>query len=177
MCRSFNKPCYYSLTLLRRCSDYPSVCACANSTRYELACFINPRRACAARVTVVGSVCLSVCLSVKSHLTFGASVRPENAVTYSAGNEGQKICGVFSETAPLQRSSTPSFDGHTYSRPFFLRKAARMRVIVFTTCGGGPKRPFLPSSCAELKVVVSFVSCHWSCLQARSVHNVMLLYR
>ena len=70
--------------------------------------FINPRRACAARVTVVGSVCVCVCLSVKSHLTYGASVRPENAVTYSAGNEGQKICGVFSETAPLQRSSTPS---------------------------------------------------------------------
>ena len=69
---------------------------------------INPRRACAARVTVVGSVCLCVCVSVKSHLTYGASVRPENAVTYSAGNEGQKICGVFSETAPLQRSSTPS---------------------------------------------------------------------
>ena len=40
--------------------------------------FINPRRACAARVTVVGCVCVSV----KSHLTYGASVRPENAVTY-----------------------------------------------------------------------------------------------
>ena len=48
------------------------------------------------------SVCLCVCVSVKSHLTYGASVRPENAVTYSAGNEGQKICGVFSENAPLQ---------------------------------------------------------------------------
>ena len=59
---------------------------------------VNPRRACAARVTVVGSVCVSV----KSHLTYGASVRPENAVTYSAGNEGQKICRVFPETAPLQ---------------------------------------------------------------------------
>ena len=59
---------------------------------------VNPRRACAARVTVVGSVCVSV----KSHLTYGASVRPENAVTYSAGNEGQKMCGVFSENAPLQ---------------------------------------------------------------------------
>ena len=55
-----------------------------------------------------GSVCMSVCVSVKSHLTYGASVRPKHAVTYSAGNEGQKICGVFSETAPLQRSSTPS---------------------------------------------------------------------
>ena len=64
---------------------------------------INPRRACAARVTVV---VMSVCLSVR--YTSGASFRPENAVTYSAGNEGQKICGVFSETAPLPRSSTPS---------------------------------------------------------------------
>ena len=48
------------------------------------------------RVTVVVSV-VSVCVC-------GASVRPENIVTYSGGNEGQKI---FSETAPLQRSSTP----------------------------------------------------------------------
>ena len=67
---------------------------------------INPRRACAARVTVVGSVCLcvcmSVCLSVKSHLTYGASVRPENAVTYSAGNEGQKICGDLHETTAFK---------------------------------------------------------------------------
>ena len=49
-----------------------------------------------------------VCVSVKSHLTYGVSVRPENAVTYSAYDEGQKMCGVFSETAPLQISSTPS---------------------------------------------------------------------
>ena len=55
------------------------------------------------RVTVVG---LCVCLSVKSHLTSGSSVHPENTVTYSADNEGQKICGFFSETAPFQRSST-----------------------------------------------------------------------
>ena len=52
--------------------------------------------------------CSWVCLSVKSHLTYGASVRPENAVTYSAGNEGQTFCGVFSETDALQRSHTPS---------------------------------------------------------------------
>ena len=65
---------------------------------------INPRRACAARVTVVGSVCVCVCvcLSVKSHLTYGASVRPENAVTYSAGNEGQKICGDLPETTAFK---------------------------------------------------------------------------
>ena len=47
-------------------------------------------------------VCLCVCLSVKSHLTSGASVRPENTVTYSAGKGGQKICGVFFETAPFK---------------------------------------------------------------------------
>ena len=34
------------------------------------------------------SSCLSVCVSVKSHLTSGASVRRENAATHSAGNEG-----------------------------------------------------------------------------------------
>ena len=50
---------------------------------------INPRRACTVRVTVVESACVSVCLSVKSHLTYGASVRPEKAATHSAGNEGQ----------------------------------------------------------------------------------------
>ena len=36
-------------------------------------------------------VCVGVCLSVKSHLTSGVSVCPENNVTYSAGNGGQKF--------------------------------------------------------------------------------------
>ena len=58
----------------------------------------NPRRACAARVTVVGFVCLYVTL----HLTSRTSVRPRNDTIYPTGNEGQKICGVFSENAPLQ---------------------------------------------------------------------------
>ena len=44
-------------------------------------------------------------MSVKPHLTSGASVHPEIDVTYSTGNEGQTICGIFSETTPLQRSS------------------------------------------------------------------------
>ena len=52
------------------------------------------------------SVCVCVCLSVKSHLTFGASVHPENTVTHSVGNESQKICSVFSDTALFQRYST-----------------------------------------------------------------------
>ena len=62
---------------------------------------INPRRACAARVTVVGCVCLSVCVcvcvSVTQHLTSRAIVHPKNDTTYFTGDEGQKICTVFSE--------------------------------------------------------------------------------
>ena len=38
---------------------------------------------------------LGVCESVKSYLTSGVSVCPDNAVTYSAGNEGQKIVGFL----------------------------------------------------------------------------------
>ena len=54
-------------------------------------------------------VCLCVCLSVKSYLTSGASVRPENTVVYSASNGGQKMCWVFFETAlPFQHSRTCS---------------------------------------------------------------------
>ena len=63
---------------------------------------INPRCACAARVTVLGSVHVSVCLSVTLHLTSRMSVRPRNDTIYPTGDEGQKICGVFSENAPLQ---------------------------------------------------------------------------
>ena len=75
------------------------------------------------RVTVVVlSVCLCVHVSVKSHITSGVSVRPENIVTYSAGNGG-----LFSETTSLLRPSTASVKaictvGH------FLQKAL-MRII------------------------------------------------
>ena len=44
----------------------------------------------------------SVCLSVKSHLTYGAPVRPENAVMYSADNEGVNICGDLPETTEFK---------------------------------------------------------------------------
>ena len=63
---------------------------------------INSRRACPARVTVVGFVCVSVCLSVTQHLASRMFIRPTNDMTYLAGDEGQKFCGVFSENAPLQ---------------------------------------------------------------------------
>ena len=62
-----------------------------------------------------GSCRVCVCVPVKSHLTSGASVRPENAVTYSAGNEGQIFCGVFSKIDAFRRSSAPSL-GWPYIR-------------------------------------------------------------
>ena len=84
------------------------------------AVIINRRRA-HRRVTVV------VCLV--------ASVRPENAVTYSAGNgdaitysAGNGFCEGFSETAPLQRSNTPSAKRLYEQSAIFLRKA-RMRIM------------------------------------------------
>ena len=58
---------------------------------------------CAARVTVLDSVCVCVCLSVNRELTSRASFRPENDITYSAADEGQKICGVLSETPAFER--------------------------------------------------------------------------
>ena len=72
-------------------------------------------------------VCVCVCVSVNSHLTSGASVRPENTVTYSAGNRGQKTFGFFSETAPFQRSSTAPLKAYVWSG-IFLRKV-RMCII------------------------------------------------
>ena len=75
-----------------------------------------------------------MCLSVKLHLTFGASVRRENAATYSAGSEGQKICGVFFETVPLQRCIAP-FVGLPYIKSAIFPAEARMPVIVFIPRG------------------------------------------
>ena len=53
--------------------------------------FINPRRACAAK------------LSVTLHLTSRMSVRLKNDTIYLTGTEGQKIRAVFSKTASFER--------------------------------------------------------------------------
>ena len=60
------------------------------------------------------------------HARMHHTLRRENAATYSASSEGQKVFGVFSETAPLQRA-LPPLDGHTL-RPFFLL-ITRMRIV------------------------------------------------
>ena len=56
---------------------------CLVTLRYLVPIFINSWCACAANVTVVGSAWLAGWLAVKSHLTSGAYVRPENIVMYS----------------------------------------------------------------------------------------------
>ena len=60
---------------------------------------------------------MCVHLSVKSNLTTGASVCPENTVTYSAGSGGRNICGDFSETTPLQRYTASSIVGYCSDIP------------------------------------------------------------
>ena len=57
--------------------------------------FYSPR-VCTARVLLL------VCVSVTLNLTSGMFVRLTNHTTNLTGNEGQKICGGFSENAPLQ---------------------------------------------------------------------------
>ena len=92
-------------------------------------------------------MCVCVSVSVMSHLTSGASVRPENPVTYSAGNGGQKICWFFSETARLQRSSTPPLKAihNVCTVSHFPAESARA-YLTTRTCG----------SCHDL----SSMNCH-----------------
>ena len=47
-------------------------------------------------------VCVCVCVSVILNLTSRVFVRHTKDAIYLTGNEGQKICGVSSENAPLQ---------------------------------------------------------------------------
>ena len=92
-----------AIHIIERCGD-----GCRTYLLIAGVVLVNPRREFARVTVVVVSVCVCVCVSVKSHLTSGTSVRSENAVTNSVGDEGRKICGVFSDTAPLSRSSAPS---------------------------------------------------------------------
>ena len=57
-------------------------------------------------------VCLCVCRSIKSHLTSGASVRPENLATYSAGNEGQKIVAFSLKLCRSRATALPALYGY-----------------------------------------------------------------
>ena len=74
-------------------------------------------------------VCLCVCLSVsQSHLTYGASVRPENAVTYSAGNEGQNICVNLPETTAFKSYAAKQERKSQYANYFYLPDVSFLRL-------------------------------------------------
>ena len=81
-----------------------------------------------------------MCVSVKSKLTSGASVRPENSITYSAGNGGQKICGGFSETTPFKSYGViclpvTSYEGTAATFRALFRRQSLLRVLKRLTTG------------------------------------------
>ena len=81
------------------------------------------------------SVCLCVCLSVTQHLTSPMFFRLTNDTTYLTANEGQNICAVFSENAPLQRWSACTIVRLMRSRPFLSLRKMRMRFIMLIRLG------------------------------------------
>ena len=70
-----------SVTTLAQSSSLPKS-ACKVVLNVPVGMLINPRRACAARVTVLG---LCVCVSVTQHLTFHAIIRATNDTNLSGG--------------------------------------------------------------------------------------------
>ena len=72
--------------------------ACLRSTLY----FINPRRACAARVTILGScVCVCVCLSAPFQ-PLQVKVSPENDTNASPQQDKENKTGDFLKNAPIK---------------------------------------------------------------------------
>ena len=83
---------------------------------------INPRRACAARVTVVG---LSVCPLVNISLLERLFVLKTLSHTQRA-TKVKKYVGFFLKPLRCRDPALPRLYGHAYSRPFF--SCTRMRV-------------------------------------------------
>ena len=70
---------------------------------------------------------------------------------YSAGNKGQKTCGVFSEAAPLQRSSTPPLQAYMHENHVHST-LAKQEFYVQKICGVfSEATPLQRSSTAPLK--------------------------
>ena len=90
-------------------------------------CIINPRRACAARVMVVGSVCLSVRAS--THFSIVCSSRKQYDLLN--GNDNQFNLAGFSEYGPLQRSEHGQHSTHTKSAIFFFYSAENTHAHYF----------------------------------------------
>ena len=75
-----------------------------------------------------GSRCVCVCVSVKSHLTSGASVCPETVSHTQRAMKVQKVVAFSLKLLRCRDRALPPLDGHTYGWPFFLR-ITRMRIV------------------------------------------------
>ena len=105
-------------------------------------------------------VCVCVCVSVKRHLTSAASVCPENAVTYSAGNEGQKFCSVFSKTHVFPRSSAPSLRWPYIRSAIFPADNAHAHCAYASSARDAPCRKFSLRSVIDTIFPTEYVTVH-----------------
>ena len=132
------------------------------STNLEL---INPRRACAARVTVVVRVCPASEISPLERLLvliiLSRTQRTTKVKKYVGFSMKRLRCGDPA-LLPLNGHMVSHFPAENAHAHFNIYHVVPLAVSFFL-CGGAEK-------------VFRFVSCRWSCLQARSVHNVMQLY-
>ena len=86
---------------------------------------VNPRRACAARVTVVGSVCLCVCLL--SHISPMERLFVLKTLSRTQrATKVKKFVGFSLKPLRCRDPALPPLYGHAYSRPFF--SCTRMRI-------------------------------------------------
>ena len=101
----------------------------------HLKMLINPRHACAARVTYSCRVCTVCVCPFKSHFTSGGLLFVVKTLPRTQrATRSKQLWRFLKMFHTLQRSSAPSLDGHTSVRPFFLQ-GTRMcnvdtRVIV-----------------------------------------------
>ena len=87
---------------------------------------INPRRACAARVTVVGSVCVCVCLL--SHISPMERLFVLKTLSRTQrATKVKKFVGFSLKPLRCRDPALPPLYGHAYSRPFF--SCTRMRIF------------------------------------------------
>ena len=97
---------------------------------------INPRRACAARVTVVGSVCLCVCVSVclLSHISPMERLFVLKTLSRTQrATKVKKFVGFSLKPLRCRDPALPPLYGHAYSRPFFHAYRVRACVLLMYT--------------------------------------------
>ena len=88
-------------------------------------CLINPRRACAARVTVVAYVCVCVCPLIDISPMERLFVLKTLSRTQRA-TKVKKFVGFSLKPLRCRDPALPPLYGHAYSRPFF--SCTRMRI-------------------------------------------------